>query len=105
MDGSQRGGAGHLKFFVGKKTVAYYLNDHHGDGVLSLCCKTTPLEQADLVEVDPEQFYIPKYIGPKGWVGVRLDLRRVDWEVVKQLLWESYRLQAPKRLARNLDRT
>jgi phosphoribosylglycinamide formyltransferase-1 len=97
-------GAGHLKFFVGKKTVAYYLNDHHGDGVLSLCCKTTPLEQADLVEVDPEQFYIPKYIGSKGWVGVRLDLRRVDWEVVKQLLWESYRLQAPKRLARKLER-
>ena len=56
------------------------------------------------VEVDPEQFYIPKYIGPKGWVGVRLDLRRVDWEAVKQLLWESYRLQAPKRLARKLER-
>jgi hypothetical protein len=35
---------------------------------------------------------------------VRLDLRRVDWEVVKQLLWESYRLQAPKRLARKLER-
>ena len=97
-------GAGYLRFHVGKKPVAYYLNDHHGDGIISLCCKSSsPLEQADLVEGDPQQFYVPPYIGPKGWVGIRLDLGRVDWQAIKQLLFESYRGQAPKRLARQLE--
>ena len=95
-------GAGYLKFYVRKKTVAYYLNDHHGDGIISLCCKTSPLAQSELVESDPEQFYVPPYIGSKGWVGIRLDLGRVDWPAVKELLFESYRIQAPKRLAQLL---
>ena len=97
-------GAGHLRFFVRKKTVAYYLNDHHGDGIRSLCCKVrSPLAQAEYVESDPEQFYVPPYIGPKGWLGICLDLGKVDWPEVRELLFESYRLQAPKRLARLLD--
>ena len=95
-------GAGHLRFTVGKKPVAYYLNNHHGDGVISLCCKASPLDQAELVESDPEQFFVPAYIGSRGWVGLRLDLKRVDWTAAKDLLYESYRLQAPKRLARAL---
>ena len=96
-------GAGFLRFQVRGKSVAYYLNDHHGDGILSLCCKASPLAQAELVESDPDQFYVPAYIGAKGWVGIRLDLGRVDWSAVKELLFESYRLQAPKRLSRQLD--
>jgi hypothetical protein len=96
-------GAGHLRFQVRKKSVAYYLNDHHGDGILSLCCKATPLSQSELVESDPEQFFVPAYIGSKAWVGIRLDLGRVDWAAVKELLFESFRMQAPKRLLRELD--
>ena len=85
-----------------KKTVAYYLNDHHGDGIISLCRKTSPLAQSELVESDPGQFYVPPYIGSKGWLGIRLDLGRVDWPAVKELLFESYRIQAPKRLGQML---
>ncbi len=96
-------GAGHLKFSVGRKTVAYYLNNHHGDGITSLCCKSTPMDQADLVETDPDQFFLPKYIGSKSWVGMRFDRRSLNWQVARELLWHSYRLQAPKRLARQLD--
>ena len=42
--------------------------------------------------------YVPAYLGPKGWLGLRLDTRRVDWEEVAGRVTESYALVAPKRL-------
>ena len=56
-------------------------------------------EQADLVEADPDKFYIPSYVGAKGWVAIRLDQSRVDWPQVDALLVDAYRAQAPKKLA------
>ncbi len=56
--------------------------------------------QAILVGSDGERFFVPKYVGPKGWVGVRLDLRaQPDWGELSEMIAESYCLTAPKRLA------
>ena len=52
-----------------------------------------------MIAHDPERFYLPAYIGPKGWVALRLDRGEVDWEEVGRLVVDSYRLVAPKRLA------
>ena len=92
-------GAQHKSFRIRRKNFAYYLNDHHGDGIVSLCCKASFEEQADLVELDPDKFYVPSYVGAKGWVAVRLDQSRVDWPQVNTLLVNAYRAQAPKKLA------
>ena len=89
----------HRGFRIRRKNFAYYLNDHHGDGIVSLCCKASFEEQADLVEAAPDKFYIPSYVGAKGWVAVRLDQSRVDWPQVNTLLVNAYRAQAPKKLA------
>ena len=89
----------HKGFRIRRKSFAYYLNDHHGDGIVSLCCKASFEEQADLVELDPDKFYVPSYVGAKGWVAVRLDQSRVDWPQVNALLVNAYRAQAPKKLA------
>lgn len=51
----------------------------------------------------PDRFFVPPYVGHKGWVGVYMDGRRVDWEGVADLIEESYRLIAPKRLLEGLD--
>ena len=88
----------HRKFFVGKKTFGYYLHHHHNDGVIGLCAKVPPGE-IRLAGDDPKRFYIPAYLGPSGWVGLRLDLAKVNWAEVEHLLAGSYLLQAPKRLA------
>ena len=49
---------------------------------------------------DPDRFFVPKYVGPKGWVGVRLDLRAApDWDEMAEMIAESYCLIAPARLA------
>ncbi|MGH2561761.1 MAG: MmcQ/YjbR family DNA-binding protein [Thermomicrobiales bacterium] len=72
------------------------------DDRLSLWCKARPGVQTILVGSDPEQFFVPPYVGHNGWVGVRLD-GKVDWDEVAELIEESYRMTAPKRLAALLD--
>jgi phosphoribosylglycinamide formyltransferase-1 len=89
----------HARFLVGKKTFAYFLDDHHGDGIVGLACKFEPGGNAALVASDPERFYLPAYVGKQGWIGFRLDRATLDWTEVEALLRTSYRLVAPKRLA------
>ena len=60
--------------------------------------------QATLVSSAPDRFLVPPYVGHKGWVGVYMDGRRVDWEELADLIQASYRLIAPKRLVAVLDR-
>ena len=69
-----------------------------GDGRPSLWCKAPPGSQAVLVGADPQRFFAPPYVGPKGWIGVRLD-RRPNWDEVAAIVRRSYSLVAPKRLA------
>jgi hypothetical protein len=90
----------HAGFTVRKKTFAWFLNDHHGDGIVSVCCKVLPGDNGRLVEANPERFYRPAYMFTKGWVGLRLDVGKVDWDEVRDLVTGSYLLAAPKTLAR-----
>ncbi len=88
----------HAGFKVRKKTFCYFLDNHHGDGIVAVCFKMAPGDNAKLVALDPSRFYLPAYIGPRGWVGLRLDVGKVDWEEVAEFVGDSYRLVAPKRL-------
>jgi predicted DNA-binding protein (MmcQ/YjbR family) len=89
----------HASFLVKKKTFTYYLNNHHGDGIVGVNCKVLPGDNAVLVKAQPEKFYMPAYIAARGWVGLRLDTGKVDWEEVSDLISGSYQLVAPKKLA------
>jgi hypothetical protein len=91
-------GGQHIALRIRKKTFAYYLDDHHGDGIVSICCKSTLDRQARLAGRHPGQYYVPDYVGPKGWVALRLDLPDVDWDEVAELVSAAYRLKAPRRL-------
>lgn len=70
-------------------------------GEPALWCKAPPGSQAILVGADPRRFFVPPYVGPKGWVGMRLD-GKVDWREVALLVTRSYRMTAPKRLVQRL---
>ncbi len=89
----------HAAFLIRKKTFAYFLDNHHGDGIVAVTCKVMPAENAALVAAQKNRFYLPAYIGPKGWVALRLDIGEIDWDEVSDLLTASYLLIAPKRLA------
>jgi predicted DNA-binding protein (MmcQ/YjbR family) len=93
----------HVAYTVRNKTFAYFTDDHHGDGRLALMCKAAPGDQEALVASDAERFFVPPYLGHRGWVGLWLDTRRVDWAEVRELVLDAYRLAAPKRLQRALD--
>ncbi len=89
----------HAMFRVQKKIFAYFLDNHHGDGIISACVRGEKRANAALIRSDPKRFYSPAYIGSRGYVGVRLDAGRVDWKDVAERLAKSYRAVAPKRLA------
>ena len=72
------------------------------DGRAQMTCKAPPGEQRALVSSDPKRFFVPAYVGNRGWVGMRLD-GAVDWDEVSELVEESYRLTAPKKLGALLD--
>jgi hypothetical protein len=95
----------HASFLVRKKIFAYYLDDHHGDGIVAVACKVLPGDNVALTTGDPDRFYLPAYIGPRGWVALRLDLVDVDWDEVAELAIGSYRLVAPKRLGALIGNT
>lgn len=92
-------GDGHLAFRIRKKTFAYYLFDHHSDGMIAFCCKSSLSEQRRLIRNDAETFFVPAYLGAKGWVGIRLDLDEVDWETVTELAQRAFQSTAPRKLA------
>ena len=70
----------------------------------SITLKAPKGVQGILVNSDPERFFVPKYVGSKGWVGVRLDLAGPpDWEEMAEIIYESYGLLAPARLVRQLE--
>ena len=82
--------------------LTHLFDDHHGDGRLGLWCPAPPGVQAELVEQEPDRFFVPPYVGHRGWIGVRLDIDP-DWDEVSALLDEAYRHVAPKKLVARLD--
>ena len=92
----------HAQFLVRKKTFAYFLDNHHGDGIIGVTCKVMPGENEALVAAQPRRFYPPAYLASRGWVALRLDVGRIDWNEVRDLLFGSYVQIAPKKLAEHL---
>lgn len=100
---SERASHGAPSFFVrGRTTLAMFHDDHHGDGRVAIWCPAPPGVQAEMVDEDPERFFVPPYVGRSGWLGVRLD-RDLDEDELAAILRQAYRHVAPKRLAALLD--
>lgn len=89
----------HATFLIRKKPFAYFLNNHHGDGIVGFTCRVLPAENKSLIEAQPDRFYAPAYLYSRGWVALRLDRGNIDWVEVRELLLGSYAMIAPKRLA------
>ena len=95
----EAGGVGNPSFKVRDKIFAM---QHGHEGRPSCWVKAAAGMQELLTGHDSERFFRPPYVGQHGWVGVRLD-GKVDWDELADLVEESYRLTAPKRLTAQLD--
>ena len=96
---SEVAGDQHIAFRIRKRIFAYYLFDHHGDGMIAFTCKSNLSEQRRLIQDDPISFFVPAYLGSKGWIAIRLDLDEVDWDTVAELARRAYQEIAPRKLA------
>jgi phosphoribosylglycinamide formyltransferase-1/phosphoribosylamine--glycine ligase/phosphoribosylglycinamide formyltransferase/phosphoribosylformylglycinamidine cyclo-ligase len=93
-------------FFIEKgKTFAWFIHNHHGNGITAVALKTSgPEEQAMLVEAEPELFYRPAYLAPSGWIGLRLDVEATDWDQIEARIEQSWGLAATPRLREQFGR-
>jgi hypothetical protein len=94
---------GEPTFRVRNKIFATYASSdtHHGAGRPCAWVKSTHLIQDMLIHEDGGRYFAPPYVGPKGWVGIRLD-RRPNWKTVNELIRDAFLLTAPKRIAAKL---
>lgn len=92
---------GEPTFRVRNKMFAMFAapNNHHGGGRPAVWCKASPVNQRLMVEAAPDRFFVPPYVGPSGWIGVWLD-GKIDWNDLAELVTDSYRMIAPKKLTR-----
>ena len=95
---SERLSHGAPTFFIrGKRSFVMVLTDHHGDGRFAIWCAAPPGMQSMLVQADPERFFVPPYVGHRGWLGFRLD-RGLDADELAGILEEAYAQVAPAKL-------
>lgn len=89
-------------FRVKGKIFVMYADNHHKDGRVAIWCMAPAGAQKTFVAADPEHFFVPPYVGPYGWLGVRLD-RKLSWSVTGDIIEEAWRerggpqLESPKR--------
>jgi hypothetical protein len=95
---SERLSHGAPTFFVReKRSFLMVLTNHHGDGRFAIWCAAPDGMQKMLVEADPERFFVPPYVGHRGWLGVRLD-GGVHWDELTGIAEDAYAEVAPARL-------
>jgi len=95
---SERLSHGAPTFFVReKRSFLMVLTNHHGDGRFAIWCAAPDGMQKMLVEADPERFFVPPYVGHRGWLGVRLD-RGIHWDELTGIAEDAYAEVAPTRL-------
>jgi hypothetical protein len=99
---TERPSHGEPTWFVrDKKTFVMYANHHHDDRLAFWCAAPDGAQDA-LVGSEPDRFFVPPYVGHRGWLGVYLDVP-VDWDEVSDIVEDAYRTVAPKRLVAQLD--
>lgn len=99
---SERLSHGEPTWFVREKTTFVTYANHHHDDVLGFWCAAPVGVQSMLVSSGPARFYVPPYVGHRGWLGVRLDVE-LDWDEIAEIVEDAYRTVAPKRLVVELD--
>lgn len=100
---SERQSHGEPAWFVRDKKMFLTYADHHHDDRLAFWCAAPDGAQQTLTVADPARYFVPPYVGGRGWLGVYLDVRPIDWVAVEEIIVDAYRTIAPKSLAARLD--
>ena len=95
---SERPSHGAPTFFIReKRSFLMVLTNHHGDGRFAIWCAAPEGMQRMLVDADAERFFVPPYVGHRGWLGLRLD-RGVHWDELTGIVEDAYAAVASAKL-------
>lgn len=101
-EATERESHGEPTWFVqDKKSFVTYANHHHDDRLAFWCAAPSGVQEA-MVSSDPSRYFIPPYVGHRGWLGVYLDVS-VSWREIGEIVEEAYRTIAPRRLVAQLE--
>jgi len=101
-EATERLSHGEPTWFVRDKKTFVTCADHHHDDRVAFWCAAPDGAQEALVAAHPERFFVPPYVGHRGWLGVWLDVA-VDWDEIEDLVVAAYRVVAPRKLVTELD--
>lgn len=101
-EATERLSHGEPTWFVRDKKVFVTYADHHHDDRVGFWCAAPEGAQRALVSRHPDRFFVPPYVGGRGWLGVRLDVP-TDWGLIEDVVEDAYRTVAPARLVALLD--
>jgi predicted DNA-binding protein (MmcQ/YjbR family) len=90
-------------FRVRGRIFATYTINHHGDGRVALNLIAPSGAQAAFVKVQPKAYFVPPYVGPRGWLGVELD-KGLRWETVREHVRDAYEMVAPAELVNAIEK-
>ncbi|WP_285654297.1 MmcQ/YjbR family DNA-binding protein [Actinomycetospora sp. NBRC 106375] len=95
---------GSPSWFV-RKMFASYVGRHHGSEYYAIWVAAPVGVQEEMVDAEPDRFFVPPYVGHRGWLGLRLDVEPggPDWDEVRAVVTDAYRVIAPKRLVALVD--
>src|SRR5256885_9983205 len=87
---TERQSHGATSFFIREKVCfVNYMDYHHNDGRLALWCACPRGMRDGLVKAQPDRYFVPPYVGFRGWIGVRLD-RAPEWDDVECVIRDAY---------------
>ncbi|MGO8961116.1 MAG: MmcQ/YjbR family DNA-binding protein [Streptosporangiaceae bacterium] len=101
-EAAERESHGEPAWFAGTGRMFACFADHHHDDVLACWCAAPLGRQHELTEQDPGRYFVPPYVGSRGWLGLRLDVP-VDWTEIAEIVQDGYREVATRRLVALLD--
>jgi hypothetical protein len=102
-EATERLSHGEPTWFVRDKKVFVTSSNHHHDDRVAFWCAAPPGAQEAFTGSDPKRFFRPPYVGHRGWLGVYLDVPKVDWDEIAEIVEDAYRQVAPAKLVASLD--
>jgi hypothetical protein len=63
--------------------------DHHHDDRVAVWLAAPPGARDTLVDEEPDRYFVPRYVGHRGWIGAYLDVD-IDWERLEELIGDAY---------------
>lgn len=94
---------GEPTFRIRGRLFAMFANNHHDDGRIALWCNAPDGAQRDIVASDEEHFFVPPYVGPSGWIGMRLD-RKLSEKAIAAVVLQAYETTREKMKAKKRKR-